>query len=136
MRVVLDTNVVVSALMNAFGPPGRILDLALAGEFEVAHDNRMMAEWRDVLHREKFAFPKRDVETFLTFIETEGSPTSPPPLDVKLPDPDDAPFLETAHASDSVLVSGNLKHYPPDERRGVVVMSPAEFLEAWISAQN
>lgn len=122
--------------MSAFGPPGRILDLALAGEFVVPYDDRIMAEWRDVLHREKFAFPKRGVEALLTFIESEGLPTSPPPLGAELPDPDNAPFLETAHAADAVLVSGNLKHYPPEERRGVTVMSPSEFLEAWIVAQD
>ncbi len=122
--------------MNAFGSPGRILDLALAGEFEVAYDGRIMAEWRDVLHREKFAFSKRDVEALFAFIESEGSSANPPPLGAELPDPDDAPFLETAHASDAVLVTGNSKHYPPEERRGVTVMTPSEFLEAWVSAQN
>lgn len=110
------------------------MDLTLAGEFEIAHDDRIMAEWRDVLHREKFAFSKRDIETLLAFIEAEGSPTSPPPLGAELPDPDDAPFLETAHAAEAVLITGNTKHYPPEQRYGVRVMTPSEFLEAWLSS--
>ena len=46
-----------------------------------------------------------------------------------LPDIDDLPFLEVAlHATDRVLVTGNVKHYPPNARRTVLVLSP---LEAW-----
>ena len=44
----LDTYVVVSALLNSFGAPGRVLDLALAGELTVADDDRLPAEWRQV----------------------------------------------------------------------------------------
>ncbi len=108
------------------------MDLALAGEFVVAYDDRILAEWRDVLHREKFAFSKRDIEAFLAFIEAGGLPTNPPPLGAKLPDPDDAPFLATAHAADAVLITGNVKHFPLEEGRGVRVMNPSEFLEAWL----
>lgn len=47
-RVMLDTNVVVSALLNRFGAPGRVLDLVVAGELTVADDHRLPAEWRQV----------------------------------------------------------------------------------------
>jgi hypothetical protein len=42
-RVVLDTNVLVSTLLNSFGVPGRVLDLVLAGELTVTHDDRILA---------------------------------------------------------------------------------------------
>lgn len=102
----------------------------------VARDDRILREWRDVLSRRKFGFSQRDTEALLAFLEAEGLPVSPPPLGVDLPDPDDVPFLETAHAAGAILVTGNLKHYPPGSRRGVRVMTPSEFLEAWISAQG
>ena len=57
--VVLDTNVLVSALLNSFGAPGRVLDLVLAGELTVAHDDRVLAEWRQVLNGGMFGFPGR-----------------------------------------------------------------------------
>ncbi len=47
-RVVLDTNVLVSALLNSFGAPGRVLDLVLAGELTMACGDRLPTEWRQV----------------------------------------------------------------------------------------
>ena len=130
-RVVLDTNVVVSGLLNSFGAPGRVLDLALAGELTVAYDDRVLSEWREVLQREKFGFSPADVGSLLAFFEEEGLRVAPSPLGVELPDPDDLPFLEVAREAGATLVTGNLKHYPPESRRGVEAMGPAAFLEGW-----
>ncbi|MGH3145356.1 MAG: putative toxin-antitoxin system toxin component, PIN family [Rubrobacter sp.] len=132
-RVVLDTNVVVSALLNSFGAPGRVLDLALAGELTVVHDDRILAEWRQVLAREKFGFSARDVAALLGFVQEVGLGVNPSPLGAELPDPDDVVFLEAASAAEATLITGNTKHYPPEKRRGVVVLDPATFLEGWTS---
>ena len=54
------------------------------------------------------------------------------PLAIALPDPDDVKFLEVAvTAGSSTLVTGNLRHYPADQRHGVRVSTPREFLGAW-----
>lgn len=132
-RVVLDTNVLVSSLLNSFGSPGRVLDLVLAGELSTAHDDRLLGEYREVLRREKFGFSSRDVEGLLDFLETEGLKVNPPMLGAKLPDPNDSPFLEVAHAVEAVLVTGNLKHYPAEERQSVEVLDPAAFLQRWLA---
>jgi uncharacterized protein len=132
-KVVPDTNVLVSALLNSFGPPGRILDLVLAGELVVAHDDRILSEWRAVLRREKFGFSVSDIEALLSFVDDEGLKVNPSPLGVELPDPDDVPFLEVAHTAEATIITGNTKHYPPEMRRGGEVMEPAAFIERWIS---
>lgn len=132
-KVVLDTNILVSGLLSSFGPPGRILDLALSGEVVVAYDDRILSEWREVLHREKFGFSERYVETLLDFLESEGLKVNSPPLGVELPDPDDVPFLEVAHAAGATLITGNTKHYPRETRQGAVVLDPASFLQRWTS---
>jgi uncharacterized protein len=132
-RVVLDTNVLVSALLNSFGAPGRVLDLALAGELTVAYDDRVLAEWRQVLHREKFDFPAGDIEVLLGFVEGEGISVNASPLGVKLPDQDDLLFLEVAHAAEATLITGNTRHYPLEGRRGVAVLDPTSFLDEWTS---
>ena len=132
-RIVPDTNVLVSALINSFGAPGRVLDLVLDGAVVVAHDDRLFAEWREVLLREKFGFDAADVEAVLGFLNTEGVSVQAPPIGAGLPDPDDTPFLEVAHAAGALLVTGNLKHYPRKERKGVEVLEPAAFLEKWVS---
>lgn len=135
-RIVPDTNVLVSALLNSFGPPGRVIDLVLAGEIVVAYDDRIMSEWREVLRREKFGFSAGDVEMLLGFVEAEGLRVNPPLLGGNLPDPEDVPFLEAAHAAEATLITGNTKHYPPEVRRGVEVTDPAAFLEKWISGSG
>lgn len=132
-RVVLDTNIVVSALLNSFGAPGRVLDLVLAGELTVAYDDRVFAEWREVLRREKLGFAVRDVEALLGFVEAEGSGVNPRPLGAELADPDDVPFLEVAHAAEATLITGNTKHCAEEARRGVAVLNPATFLNKWTS---
>ncbi len=129
----LDTNVVVSALLNSFGKPARVLDLALAGELVVAYDDRVFSEWREVLLREKFGFPPADVDSLLAFFEEEGLRVTPSPLGVELPDPDDLVFLEVAREVGATLVTGNLKHYLPGSRQGVEVTEPAAFLDEWTS---
>ena len=115
-RVVLDTNVVVSALPTSFGAPARVLDLALAGELVVAYDDRVLSEWRELLSREIFGFSPADVGSLLTLVERESSGSL---LGFELPDPDDLPFLEVACEAGATLVAGNTKHYPPDLRRGL-----------------
>ncbi len=132
-RVVPDTKVLVSALLNSFGAPGRVLDLVFAGELTVAYDDRVLAEWRQVLRREKFGFPANDVEVLLGFVEGEGISVNPSPLGIELPDQDDLPFLEVAHAAEATLITGNTRHYPPETRRGVAVLDPTSFLGEWTS---
>ena len=132
-RVVLDTNVVVSALLNSFGAPGRVLDLVLAGELTAAYDDRVLAEWREVLRRKEFGFATRDVEALLGFVEAEGLGVNPKPLGAELPDPDDVPFLEVAYAAEATLITGNTKHYPEEARQGVAVLEPADILHEWTS---
>ena len=129
--MVLDTSVLVSALLNSHGAPGRVLDLLLAGEVVAAYDDRILNEWRDVLGQEKFEFFSGDVKTLLDFFEDEGLGFTAAPIGVELRDPGDVPFLEVAHTAGATLVTGNLKHYPPEVRQGVEVMLPAAFLGRW-----
>lgn len=135
-RVLLDTSVLVSALLNSHGAPGRVLDLVLAGEVVAAYDDRILSEWRDVLGRERFGFSSRDVEALLDFFEDEGLGFTATPIAVALPDPGDIPFLEVAHTAEAILVTGNLKHYPPEVRQRVEMMQPAAFLGRWTAEVN
>lgn len=53
-RIVLDTNVLVSGMINPNGPPGRIVDLIREGLVELVVDDRILAEYSQVLSRPKF----------------------------------------------------------------------------------
>jgi putative PIN family toxin of toxin-antitoxin system len=130
MRVVLDTNVLVAGLLSAAGPPGWIVEAVLAGELELAFDGAIRQEYEEVLRRPEFGFLPARIGDLLAALDQFGFVvTAATPWPVPLPDQDDAPFLAVAAASGSLLVTGNLRHFPVRARAGVEVLTPREFLD-------
>ena len=129
MRVVLDTNVLVSGVLTTHGVCAQILDLLVDGLFEICVDHRVFDEYDTVLHRQELGFDSDDVEELMWLLRSIALPVAAVPLAVTLPDPADLPFLEVAEAARAILVTGNTRHYPNDMCGGVRVLSPAEFLE-------
>jgi uncharacterized protein len=128
MLVVLDTNILVSALLSPFGPPARVLDMLLGGDIQAAYDDRLFAEYREVLARPKFGFAPEDVAALLAYLEAEGEHVTARSLPHKLLDADDLPFLEVATQAGAILITGNVANYPASLRGAVRVHAPAEFL--------
>ncbi|MBX6378039.1 MAG: putative toxin-antitoxin system toxin component, PIN family [Clostridia bacterium] len=127
--IVLDTNVLVSALLTPLGTPARLLDAVLARRVRVLFDDRILAEYGEVLARERFGFDPDDVGALLDFLKSEGQAVVAPPQGVVLPDPDDVMFVEVALAGGAdAIVTGNRSHFPDGMCRGIPVLSPAEFL--------
>ena len=129
MRIVLDTNVLVSALLTPYGPAARILDALLAGSLDIVFDDRILQEYEEVMLRERFGFAAEDVKALLDFFRSEGQLVAAPPLAVSLPDPDDLMFVEVAVAGKvDAIVTGNKKHFPAGSYSEIPVMTPAELL--------
>ena len=132
MRVVLDTNVLVSGLLKPHGAPGEIVRMASAGALQVCYDSRILIEYREVMLRPRFGFPENRVEALLDEIKACGHTVSGGPLKARLPDRDDEPFLEAAIAGEAdYLITGNIKDYPASAREGIAIVSAAQFLEAY-----
>jgi putative PIN family toxin of toxin-antitoxin system len=131
MRVVPDTNILVSALLSPDGPPAQVLRLVLQGDLLPLHDDRVLAEYRAVLSRPRFAFSAGDVAAMLEGIAVGGELVFAKPLLVELPDPDDLPFLEVAVAGRAdALVTGNPRHYQPKRgKHPAEIISPREAVE-------
>lgn len=131
MRIVLDTNVLVSGVLSPYGPPGRCLDLILEGDLTLLFDDRILAEYRDVLLRPRFDLVAKDVVVLIDSLTAGGQPISASPLDRSLPDPDDLPFLEVAVAgSADALVTGNARHFPKEATSPEVeILAPAQLLD-------
>jgi len=130
MIVVLDTNILVSGILKPYSKPAAILRLVAEGTIQIAYDLRILSEYRDVLSRPQFNFAKEDIESFLDQIEQEGLLVSVRPLKIRLPDPDDEPFLEVALSGRvDAIVTGNKRHFLRKQYKGVKILSPAEFLE-------
>jgi len=131
MLVVMDTNVLVSGLMNETGKPGKIIDLALENRFQVAYDDRILGEYEDVLNRPELRIRPARARAVIAHIELTGQRVDATALPAKgFEDPDDLPFAEvflTVHAQ--ALVVGNLRHFSSLVERDLAVYSPAQFLE-------
>ena len=133
MKIVLDTDIVVSGLLQAQGNPAQVLSLVLSGAIQACHDERILAEYAEVLARPRFKFSPKRVREVLNKITVDGlsvDASSQPAL--HLPDVDDEPFLAVALAAAAdYLVTGNLADYPAEKRRGCIVISPAAFMVEW-----
>ena len=127
-RIVVDTNVIVAALLHPDRTPARALDAILEGRGQVLVDARVEAEYRDVLARRKFraiAIDKR--EELLARVLSGAERVDSAAYVGGLIDEDDRSFVEvclSGHAA--VLLTGNGRHFPRD--LGFAVLAPAELL--------
>lgn len=128
----LDTNVVVSGLLNSKGNPAFVLSLVLTGAVQVCHGGSILAEYAEVLARPRFKFDPHRVGDVLTKLTVDGIPIVASHAGLGLPDTDDEPFLAVALAAPAdYLVTGNMADYPPNKRQGACVATPAEFVALW-----
>mgnify|MGYP001360165583 CR=1 FL=1 len=126
MRVVLDTNVLISGLLNATGKPAEVLSLILAGRIVPLIDNRVLLEYEAVLRRPKFQFPGDAIVSVLEFFRQAGEFVTPEPTAQRFTDTDDRKFYEVAiSGAAEFLITGNTRHFPDDP----IIVSPSEFLE-------
>ena len=130
-RAVLDTNVLVSALISPGGPSAALLLELRAGAFELVASPTLLTELREVLEREKFRryATGADAAAYVDLIRHEATILDDPmpsarPLSA---DPDDEYLVDLARAvAADVLVSGDA--HLLDLRDRLPVMTPAEFL--------
>lgn len=131
MRIVLDTNVVVSALLTGGGTADMAVQLVLQGAATLLVDSRVLAEYDEVTARPKFGFPEPERRAFMEVLTVVAEPVVARPLKLTLPDPDDRIFVEVARAGRAdALVTGNPRHFVPRNGRvGVPVLSPRAFVD-------
>lgn len=130
MRVVLDTNVLVSGLLIPKSIPARILLQFRDGGWRLVVSPAIIEEYGRVLRRRKFGFPLELVEAMLAEIESRALVVIPSRRFNAVPqDPQDNEFLDTAvEAKAGVLVSGDSHLLGLDSFMGIPILSPARFL--------
>ena len=116
--VVIDTNVIVSALLardHKRSVPFSILEAVFLGKITPVLTKDIMAEYVSVLNRDKFGFNKELVKTVLTELENQAVMVNPTKTQKEMPDPKDVCFYETAAIYENIgvfIVTGNMKHFP------------------------
>jgi len=107
--------------------------MLLARHLRIALDDRIEDEYRDVLARPRLSIESARRESFLAVLSFQDRVTCLPWSGQFPPDIDNSMFLEAALASaEGILVTGNLRHFPPACRGPVHVLSPREAWEFFI----
>lgn len=127
---VIDTNVLVSALISPHPTAAtvQIVSKMLVGEITPVYCREILAEYREVLGRKKFGFPKDLVDNMLAVIEKYGLFVTPGPTSVELPDKKDLPFyavVSEKQEDGAYLITGNLKHFPEEP----FIVTARQFLD-------
>jgi len=127
MKVVLDTNVIVSALANSKGSSAKILSLILDGKLDILYDNRILFEYLEVLSKKEFGFNIELINDIIYFIRCEGSFVKiGENLDVIFHDETNKKFYEIYVSGEAnYLITGSRKHFPTDNS----VIIPGEFIK-------
>jgi len=124
LRVVVDTNVVVSAALSPGGNATKILNLFFDEKIYLCYSAEILAEYREVLSRARLNIDVETRNNIVDAIRIAGIKVSPPASNTPLPDESDRKFYDAAKQSNALLITGNIKHFPNVD----FALLPADFL--------
>lgn len=126
---VVDTNVLVSAMLKWNSVPGNVMELVFDGPIIPVYNAEILKEYREVLSRPKFHLTKEIVDDVLDNLEHRGISVDAETIDIVLPDPKDRVFyevvLEERKTEEAYLVTGNIKHFPVE----TFIVTPRKMLD-------
>lgn len=130
-KVVLDTNIIVSANLHPAGLPAIVLRLAANLKIQMCVSPAILAEYETVLRRPKFKFGREHIEAVLQLLRDTSLLLTELPAVTRSRHEEDNRFLECAEAAGAdYLITGNLKHFPADKRwKTTQIVSPRELLD-------
>ena len=132
MKIIIDTNVLFSALNSRRGASFKLVSLFPSKRFSIAISVPLIIEYEDVLRREKLpsSINQKDISDFIDFICSIGDQQ-----DIFflwrpfLPDPSDDLVLEVAVAGEcDAIITYNKRHFKNIEKFGLRILDPKEFL--------
>ena len=130
MKVLIDTNVLISAILKDKEPEKAVLFVASHTDMEWIVSPQIMAEYKDVLCREKFALPEdirfgwfEMLDALTTVVESE--------VTIQFPrDQKDAKFLECALASNAhYFISGDRDFNQAQKMLNTTILSVSQFIK-------
>ena len=131
IRIVLDTNILISALLSPQGPPAQVfLMILLEEDTQLCVSGDIYAEYEEVIHRPRLNRSDSEIEATLRAIREKGFWVKPTEKVHACSDPDDDIFLECAQiAAAHYLVTGNVKDFP-DAWANTQIVTARQFLDA------
>ena len=130
MNIVLDTNILVSAVWSPGRNASDILNAVFAGRFTVCYDYRILEEYDRVLHYPKLGFSEWEINAILDPIIKNGlSVIAEPVTGISFErDETDRKFYEVAKKCDAILITGNKRHYPWED----FIMEMSDFIHKYM----
>lgn len=130
IRVVLDTNILISAVLSPQGPPAQVFLMTLLDpQTQVCLSRDIYAEYEEVLRRPRLKRNTGEIEAALRAIREGGFWVRPTQRVSACSDPDDDIFLECAQAAAAhFLVTGNLRDFP-SSWAGTQIVTARQFLD-------
>ena len=125
---VIDTNVIVSAIINPNSVPGKILKFVSIGMIIPFIDDEILNEYISVISRKEFKFKKEDIDYVQQLFGEKSLKADRTITEEQFVDKKDIVFYEITltgrQSTNAYLVTGNLKHFP----KKPFVVSPREML--------
>ncbi|CCU83402.1 putative toxin-antitoxin system toxin component, PIN family [Mesotoga prima] len=141
-RVVLDTNVLISAIISSKGSPAKILDLWREGAFDLVFSEETLKELIDVMSRPKLlritGINEDELNRLLSYLRSSSIVVdSSEDISIAIEDPNDTKFISCAvQAGAKYIVSGDHHLLDVEKFEGTAIVTPAEFLRTFASFQN
>ena len=126
---VIDTNVIVSAMLKWNSVPGSVVEMVYSGMITPVWNEQILNEYRQVLSRPKFHLSQDIIAPVIDGITYSGICIDAEVLHIDLPDPKDRVFyevvMEERKSKDAYLVTGNIKHFPA----APFIVTPRQMLD-------
>jgi putative PIN family toxin of toxin-antitoxin system len=121
-RIVVDTNIFVSAAITDRGIPAAVLNSVAAHRCVLCVSEAILAEYGSVLRRPKLHLDPLRVDYLLRLVVVEGVLVAPTRTVAESSDEPDNRFLECADTAEAdYLVTGNARHFPQTHKRTMIV---------------
>jgi putative PIN family toxin of toxin-antitoxin system len=130
IRAVIDTNVLVSALISPSGNEALLLLAIGDGYLTPYFSPEICTEYAGVLSRPKFGFASDEISALMTLLQNHGELILAPAISGASPDPYDDKFIACAVVSQAdYLVTGNKRDFPSDRLAPTAVVNAGELLQ-------
>jgi putative PIN family toxin of toxin-antitoxin system len=136
IRVVLDTNVIVSALLVPHGTQASVLLLALLGHIALYVSRSVLNEYEEVLRRPRLKLQPKSIDAALASIRRVAHLVEPTQTVSISSHESDNRFLECAQTAEAnYIVTGNTRHFP--QRHGETrTVTGRQFLDILAESEN
>jgi putative PIN family toxin of toxin-antitoxin system len=130
LRVVFDTHVIVSAALYEKSLPALLLSLGLEGKVRFFISPALLNEYETVLKRPRFKLGHKETAELIEKIKQKAVMVTPTKeLTILEADETDSRILEcAAKAKADFVITGNKRHFPFEEFKGIKILTPREFI--------